>query len=182
MNKLNVLIPFALILLSSSCGKDDPVIPNEEELITTVNLSISGIDGITLFSFQDLDGDGGVAPIIRTTALEANKIYNVTLEFLNEQESPAEDITQEVIEEGEEHQVFYSTSVAGMTITYDDEDDSGKPIGINAIIETGDSGSGQLTVTLRHEPSKDAVGVSDGDITNAGGETDIEVTFNIDVE
>ncbi|HBK71516.1 MAG TPA: type 1 periplasmic binding fold superfamily protein, partial [Flavobacteriaceae bacterium] len=35
---------------------------------------------------------------------------------------------------------------------------------------------------LRHEPNKSASGVSDGDITNAGGETDIEVIFNITVQ
>ena len=37
--------------------------------------------------------------------------------------------------------------------------------------------SATMTVILRHEPNKAGAGVSDGDITNAGGETDIEVTF-----
>ena len=37
-------------------------------------------------------------------------------------------------------------------------------------------------MTLRHEPAKDASGVAAGDITNAGGETDIEVTFDVTVE
>ena len=37
--------------------------------------------------------------------------------------------------------------------------------------------SASMTVILRHEPDKAGAGVSDGDITNAGGETDIEVTF-----
>ena len=35
---------------------------------------------------------------------------------------------------------------------------------------------------LRHEPDKSAAGVSSGDITNAGGETDIEVSFNVIIE
>ena len=43
-------------------------------------------------------------------------------------------------------------------------------------------GSGTITVTLRHEPNKDAAGVSSGDIANAGGETDIEVTFNVEIQ
>ena len=38
------------------------------------------------------------------------------------------------------------------------------------------------TITLRHEPAKTATGVSGGDITNAGGETDIEVVFDVTVE
>jgi len=37
-------------------------------------------------------------------------------------------------------------------------------------------------VTLRHQPDKGAIGVSDGDITNAGGETDIEVLFDVIIE
>jgi hypothetical protein len=50
------------------------------------------------------------------------------------------------------------------------------------MISTSSAGSGTLTITLRHEPNKDGDNVADGDITNAGGETDVEVTFNIDVE
>ncbi len=184
MNKHSLLALLSILLLLSSCGKDDPIIPNEEELITTLNLTLTpdGSGNSILLSFQDLDGDGGVAPIIRTSALQANTSYNATVEFLNEQESPAEDITLEVVEEGDEHQVFYSSSIPGVTVMYSDEDDMGNPVGISTVIETGDAGSGQLTITLRHEPSKTADGVSDGDITNAGGETDIEVTFDIDVE
>ena len=37
--------------------------------------------------------------------------------------------------------------------------------------------SASMTVILRHEADKAGAGVSDSDITNAGGETDIEVTF-----
>jgi hypothetical protein len=35
---------------------------------------------------------------------------------------------------------------------------------------------------LIHEPVKDAGGVSSGDITNAGGETDAEATFVVGVQ
>ena len=86
------------------------------------------------------------------------------------------------MEEDLEHQVFFSTSVSGMTISYNDMDDDGNPLGLSSIVNTSTADNGTLTIILRHEPAKDADGVSDGDITNAGGETDIEVTFNIDVE
>ena len=49
-------------------------------------------------------------------------------------------------------------------------------------LTTGDAASGNITIILRHEPVKDAEGVSDGDITNAGGETDISVTFPVVVQ
>ena len=59
---------------------------------------------------------------------------------------------------------------------------NGHPIGLQIKMTTGMATTGMLTIILRHEPNKDATGVSDGDITNAGGETDIEITFDIDVQ
>jgi hypothetical protein len=35
---------------------------------------------------------------------------------------------------------------------------------------------------LRHEPNKDALNVASGEITNAGGETDIEVSFPVTIK
>ncbi|MEZ7887763.1 MAG: type 1 periplasmic binding fold superfamily protein, partial [Flavobacteriales bacterium] len=61
-------------------------------------------------------------------------------------------------------------------------DEEGNPIGLSTVLTTGEMGSGTITVTLRHEPNKDAAGVSSGDIANAGGETDIEVTFNVEIQ
>ena len=61
-------------------------------------------------------------------------------------------------------------------------DTQGNPIGLQIILSTGVASSGSLTVTLRHEPNKSAEGVSDGDITNAGGETDITTTFNVSIQ
>jgi hypothetical protein len=42
--------------------------------------------------------------------------------------------------------------------------------------------SGNLTITLIHEPDKFAEGVSGGNIENAGGSTDAEVVFPVIVE
>jgi hypothetical protein len=178
--------PTLLILLFASltivsCKKDEPEtpeIPNEEELITTLSVTLTpdgGGDTVTL-TFQDLDGDGGNDPDITVSPLAANTQYSATVELLNETENPAEDITEEVEGEAEEHQFFY------MTIEYADADGNGQPIGLATVISTGDAESGTFTITLRHEPDKDAAGVEDGDISNAGGETDIEVTFDIEVE
>jgi len=62
-------------------------------------------------------------------------------------------------------------------------DADGNPIGLDFIVTTdATTGTEAFTITLRHEPSKDAAGVSAGDITNAGGETDVEVTFNVTVQ
>jgi len=175
---------FISILLLSSCSKDEPMIPNEEELITTVNYTLTPVGGgsaITM-SFVDLDGDGSGAPTITGGTLAANTTYSGSLELKNESESPAEDITAEIAEEDDEHQFFFESSITGLSVAYDDQDGDGNPIGLMSTLTTGSAASGNLIITLKHEPMKSATGVSSGDITNAGGETDIAVTLPINVQ
>jgi len=178
------LFLLALGLFIVSCGKDDPEVPNEEEVITTLRytLSPSGGGSDVVLSFVDLDGDGGDDPVITGGTLSANATYTGSLTLLNETETPAGDITEEIEEEDEEHQFFFQSNIAGLSIAYGDSDADGNPIGLSSSLTTGASGSGTVTVTLRHEPDKSASGVSDGDISNAGGETDIEVSFPIEVQ
>ncbi|MBC7439017.1 MAG: hypothetical protein H7250_03405 [Flavobacterium sp.] len=68
------------------------------------------------------------------------------------------------------------------TFAYADQDANGKPIGLAFTLTTGAATTGNLTVTLKHEPNKSAAGVSTGNITNAGGATDASVTYPIVVE
>lgn len=175
---------FSIVVLSTSCDKEEPMIPNEEELITNVTYTLTpdnGGDTVTM-TFEDLDGDGGNDPVITGGTLDANQNYSGVLRLTNETETPAENITDEIAEEDEEHQFFFSSSVAGLTIAYDDQDGDGNPLGLRSTVTVGDAGSGNITVILRHEPNKSADGVAGGDITNAGGETDIQVTFPVDVQ
>ncbi len=186
MKKINLLLVMGVcsMLFITSCKKDDPIIENEEELITTLIYTLTqeaGGDSVVL-SFEDLDGDGAITPIITGGTLGANTIYNGSLQLLNESVNPAEDITVEVQEEAEEHQFFFQNNISGLSIAYTDEDENGHPIGLSSKITTTGSGSGTITVTLRHEPIKTAAGVSNGDITNADGATDIEVTFDVVVQ
>jgi len=177
----------ATIISMNSCKPDepeDPPIPNEEELITTLRLTMTpaaGGDDI-VFEFKDLDGDGSGAPEYILDTLAANEIYSLAVTFLNEAESPAEDITQEVAEEALEHQVFFESTVPDLTFTYGDMDSGGNPIGLLNTVQSGIAGDGLVKVTLIHEPMKTADGVSGGDITNAGGDADIEVDFDFVVQ
>ena len=61
-------------------------------------------------------------------------------------------------------------------------DENGNPVGLSFTLTTGEASSGALTFTLIHEPDKSGDGVSEGDITNAGGSKDIEVTFELEVQ
>ncbi|HAB90582.1 MAG TPA: type 1 periplasmic binding fold superfamily protein [Bacteroidetes bacterium] len=170
----------AMTMSISSCSEDDTPLPavNEEEVITTLNVFLTDTAGNTItFSFVDLDGDGGNAPTITGGTLMTGMTYSGSMTLLNESETPAEDITIEIQEEDEEHQFFFSSNDA--TFAYTDQDSLGNPVGLTFDMATGSMSnpSAAMTVVLRHEPDKAGVGVSDGDITNAGGETDIEVTF-----
>ena len=177
------ILPLFLLVFLISCEKD-PKVPNEEELITTVTYTLTpqaGGDPV-VFSFRDLDGDGGQEPVVVLGRLKTNAIYNGVVQLLNESVSPFEDITLEVEEEALEHQFFYTFSDVNTSFTYADMDIDNYPVGIHTIVTTGDPGEGLLTIVLRHLPDKSASGVSGGDITNAGGETDVEVSFLLIIE
>lgn len=167
-------------LFLASCSDDDNGPVNEEEVITTVITTLTnGSTTITLTS-RDLDGDGPNAPVVTVSGdLTANTVYNGEITFLNETVTPADNITAEVEEEGEEHQIFYQIPASLGTIGYTDFDVNAKPVGLTFTYTTGNAGTGNLTVTLRHLPNKSAAGVAAGDITNAGGATDAQVSFPI---
>lgn len=174
---------FAFLFMVSSCSKDDPMEENEEEVITTLTLTLTDGSTVKTIQFRDEDGDGGTPSVLTVDTLDANTTYGYTAAFLNETETPAEVITTEIAEEDDEHQLFFVAS-GGLNLThaYGDQDDDGNPVGLAGTITTGDASQGSFVVTLRHEPIKDATGVSDGDITNAGGETDIEVDFTVVIQ
>ncbi|MFT5252356.1 MAG: hypothetical protein ACI87N_001363 [Flavobacteriales bacterium] len=194
MQKLNKFKTYALIMATvvtlSSCSNDDnndaPV--NEEELITTVTAIYTPVGGGTAITLQykDLDGEGANAPVITVSGnFEKSKTYNGVLTFKNELTNPAEDITLEIIEEGVDHQVFYQTTGTVNAFSYgtatSNIDANGLPVGLQSVFTTTDAASGTLTITLRHQPVKNASNVASGDITNASGSTDAEVSFPISV-
>lgn len=184
-------------LFMSSCSDDDenpePVSP--EEVITTMTVTLTdGSDPVTL-SFFDADGEDGPAEPESNVSgsLKANTTYGGSIVLLNATEDPAEVVNEEIEEEADEHQFFYIPEGLGITTGYSDNEsdyvnsdgepfESTNPVGIRFTLTTSDAiGDGSLRVVLRHEPVKDAEGVVDGDITNAGGSPDIDWTFNISV-
>ena len=189
-NYLKILSIALTSIIIASCSSDDdtPIPVNEEEVITTVIATFTPVDvgtTVTLTS-KDLDGDGPNSPEVTISGpFSSNTTYNGAIQFLNELASPAEDITEEVEEEGLEHQVFYNITSGIGEMTYNDEDTNGNPIGLSVIFQTitsNDPINGTITITLRHEPNKGGEGVSNGDITNAGGETDAQVSYNVSLQ
>ncbi|NAS30497.1 type 1 periplasmic binding fold superfamily protein [Flavobacteriaceae bacterium R38] len=188
MKTIKFLFLTALTGILFSCSSDDDATPdpiNEEEVITTLNVTLSPNGGGTniVLTSVDLDGDGPNDPVINGGILAANTTYTGSIVALNELENPAEDITEEVAEEDDEHQFFFQpVDGVEITTTYVDFDDDGNPLGINFTLTTGDASDGTLRITLRHLLDKFAAGVSGGDITNAGGDTDVEVDYPITIQ
>jgi len=173
----------AALFAVTSCNNDDdnPEPVNEEELITTVNVTLTpqGAGTPVTMQFRDLDAEGPDQPVIAISGpLSAATTYDGTIQFLNETESPAEDITEEVEEEDDEHQVFFFPAVGlDVTVDYSNFDGDGNPLGTEFVLTTGNTGGGALTIALVHEPKKP----NDGTLADAGGETDVEVTFTLAV-
>ncbi len=190
MNKQLKFYALALVasVALSSCEKDEVTPVNEEELITTVTAIYTPVGGGTAVTLQykDLDGDGAGAPVITVSSpFSQNKTYNGTVTIKNEAASPAEDITPEIITEGVDHQLFYQKTGTLNAFTYgtaaSNLDTNGKPVGLQSVFVTTGAANGTLKITLRHMPNKSAANVASGDITNAAGATDFEVTFTISV-
>ncbi len=171
-------------LFLNACSDDsNPV--NEEEVITTITATLTPVSGPPIIlQSRDADGEGPDAPVITVSGnLLAGASYNGSLSILNEVANPVENITTEIFEEGVDHQFFFqSTNATVASTSYADVDLNGDPIGIQFTLVAGTAGSGNFTITLRHEPNKSAADVASGNISNAGGETDAEVIFPITVE
>ncbi|MGY8924272.1 MAG: type 1 periplasmic binding fold superfamily protein [Flavobacteriales bacterium] len=173
---------FATALIFS-CSSDDDSTPEpvlEEEVITTMTITLTA-DGQAdvILQTQDLDGDGPNLPVVTVSGdLSENTMYSGSIVLLNETEDPAENITEEIEEEALEHQFFYTIGNGLNAETdYNDADSDGNPIGLDFVLSTNSVSSGSITFTLRHEPTKPNMGIED-----AGGETDIEATFDIAIQ
>jgi hypothetical protein len=192
------------LILSGACGdvEKDHDHDHENEVITTVALTFTPAMGGDPLAFEWADPEADGSPVIDEIILSDADDYAVTVSFLNGLESPAEDITEEVRDESDEHQVFFTGSgvsseatgenaAAVVQFAYADEDANGSPVGLEADVTTLMPGAGELIVTLRHmpaeggEPVKTASTAADvaGDgFSSIGGSNDVQVTFPISVE
>jgi hypothetical protein len=192
------LIP---LLLAACADTEKPLENNEEELITTVVLDFIPASGsATSFTWADPEADG--SPVVDDITLADGETYAVSVSFLNELEDPAEDITEEVDAESDQHQVFFTGSAVNGPATgdnpaavvshaYTDTDANGFPVGLTNTVTTFMPGSGTLTLTLRHLPPENDVAVKTGTLAEdaaAGGiaalpgDTDVSVDFALTVE
>lgn len=191
MKKQIFLLPLLILsLVFSGCSDDDdhddhshPV--NEQEVITTIEVTLTDGDNTYVLTWEDLDGIDGPDEAVVTGGTMPAGTYSGDIQLYNKTVDPSDEeyvVTTEILEEDEEHQFFFNT-INGLdaTVVYTDMDSEGNPIGQQFGL-TANVSSGGLNVVLLHEPDKNAAGVPDGDMTNALGETDVDITFPITVQ
>ncbi|MGI8598272.1 MAG: hypothetical protein ACR2KB_03360 [Chitinophagaceae bacterium] len=181
--KFSLLILGSIVLLSS-CKKDRDE-ENEEEVITTMQLTFVPVSGgATLtFQFDDPDGPGGNNPTIDQIALAANTTYNVSLQLLNKTVSPVENITTEVAAEAASHRFYYQPSAgSNITVSNFNTDAAGIPLGLTSAWTTGNAANGTIKITLRHYPGNPPNKATDDPVNSTKSSTDIEVNFSTRVQ
>lgn len=183
--------------LLAACG-DDGGGATENEVITTVVLTFTKAGTAPIVAeFDDPDGDGGNPPTIQPVNLTAGS-YAMTVGFQNRLETPAEEITTEVMDESDQHLLLFTgsavigpaspTTAGPLTHTYGDMDVNGFPIGLTNTMVAA-VGTGTLTVTLRHMPPEEPpvkaantpMLAKTGGIDSIGGSTDAQVNFMVTV-
>lgn len=178
MKKVIVILSLSSLLFQC---KNDETIPEENELITTINLNFISGQESKIYTWKDLDGDGGKAAVIDNIGLKPNTTYTLITSFLDETQSPIFDIGAEIKKEQDEHLIVYTSSPMNLfNYTYTDKDSKNLPVGFNGTVKTGATGSGKLKVQLRHQPPIGTKVSKDG--TPGPGSDDINIDFNVELK
>lgn len=192
--KILALITFLSGVVFLSGCDEDPEPEDVEEEITKVVLTFTPSGGSAIVvEAEDFDL-GGVGPFEKEPiALNANTTYTLTIEMFNGFYEPTDDdynVTTEVAEEAEEHQLFFSWSTGVFTsptgtgnigsigvVNYEDQDDNNLPLGLETTWTTSSATTGkEFRILLKHQPNeKSATSTSDD------GGTDLDLTFPISI-
>lgn len=168
----------ALLFVSTvvQCKKDSPEEIHDEETINRVTLTVTDANGTsTDYTWNEGDNEPNIN-------LSANSTHQVSIAFYDASDAAdVEDITEEVIEEADEHFVFYQVNSASLTIaaaSNDVTDSDGVAIHVKTQWTTTDASSGVVMVYLVHEPTSKT-----GTTRSAlGGSTDVELSFPVEIQ
>ena len=186
-----------------SCSDDDDAAPEEEdelEVITSVSLVFTNDadpSDVVTASAADPDGEGALPLQVDPTGitLSTNTTYTLTFVILNALDPmDVEDIGEEIEEEDDEHQIFFSFTDGAFTnpmgdgnigaanaadpINYNDQDGNGNPLGLSTSWTTGGVlAGGNFTVNLQHQPD-----VKTATSTSEDGDTDFNLSFVLNIQ
>jgi hypothetical protein len=115
---------FATMLVGCS---DDPEATNEEEVITTISVTLTPTTGggtpiILGWDDANLDAIVDAAEVTVSGGLKINTTYSADIQMANKSASSEIDIDEEILEEAEDHLFCFTVTGAALTIVADDED------------------------------------------------------------
>ena len=197
LKKYSLYTLLVVAVLFTGCDDEEPEPENLPEIITDVMLiftNVADANDIVEARAQDPDGEGvEELRILDDITLGTDKTYRLTYEIYNNLETPGDNIGNEILDEDDEHQFFFSFSTdafasptgngnidkADDPINYDDEDDNGFVVGLQTIWTTSSTTltGGTFTARLQHQPDvKTATsGATDGD-------TDFDLEFVLNIQ
>jgi hypothetical protein len=198
---LQLLAILFSVITIIGCSNEDDIAPEEEnevEVFTDVTLIFTNTadnSDVVRASAQDPDGTGiQELQILDAITLAADTEYTLTYEILNALDpTDVEDIGNEILEEDNEHQFFFSFTenvfanptgngnidAAADPINYNDADENGNPVGLSSTWTTSSTASSgaSFTVRLQHQPDVKTARSGSND-----GDTDFALTFALNIQ
>ncbi|MBF11619.1 MAG: hypothetical protein CMC63_05345 [Flavobacteriaceae bacterium] len=151
IKNFNLHLIALILVLSYSCSKDDPDGINEQEFISNVVVDIASPDG----TIQTIDWDLSETNV-ESINLKPNSNYTVELYFENRSDpTDIEDVTLEIIDEADEHQVFFEFADVSVSVTSaaNDTKDGSRGVLLKSVWNASSSGTGIVRVYLIHQPT-----------------------------
>ena len=188
------------VLLFISCDKDDaPEAENEMEVFTKAVIKVTNLSDNSSETYEfevedhDHDDEHNHGLIVQNQEgedhgdhteieLESGSEYKFEISFLNESDpNNVIDMTEEVIEEADEHYIFYELIGAGIsyaTTSGDTLDSDGNALNLVTKWTTTIETVVDVEAYLIHQPTSKAGNTRD----DFGGATDVEIEFEAHVE
>lgn len=188
--KLSFLKPFALSLATvfalNSCRSDDHKIPedvhNHDEVqyltATIVNKADANDVQVTTFKAEGASKD---------ITLKNGNVYDVTLSLEEPHDDHTHNVTEEIIEEKEDH--FFTYRFAEVSVNIKRTDDAnttrkdGTKIGLKTqwTVNSAPKDGAKVNIKLHHKPASVSVADANGNEAGSakGGEEDIDAVYNI---
>ena len=168
-------ILFLAFLFIVSCSKDDPDAVNEQEFISNVLMTIESADGTSQTVDWDLSEMNS-----QTISLKVNTDHNVGLRFINSSDpTDVEEVTLEIIDEADEHQVFFEFADVSVNVTSASNDTKvgSRGVLLNSVWNASSTGTGLVRVYLIHQPTNFNATTREG----MGGFNDVAIDIPVSI-
>ena len=196
MKKVFFYALLALLFVTTSCSdNDEPAVVNEEEVITRATIQVTNLADNSTFTYTFSveahdhgdddhadDDDDHADDDHMEIELASNSSYLFEFKVFNDTDpSNVEDVTLEVIDEADVHQVFYElldSSISIEAAADDTFDSNSNPVMLKTIWTTTTATVADVEAFLIHEPTSKTATTRDG----FGGATEVEIDFEAHVE